>query len=106
MMAAGDKIRILVVRAWTRPLAPLRAALCDAGIDAFITRVDIEPALDAALTRTSFDVIVFDPATPGITRDIVEARLCEHRCFTPVVALDNASTVIDRIKHALANRLN
>jgi len=54
MPALGSKINVLLIRSWIHPLAPLRAALHDAAIDARFTRIDIEPALNAALARGGF----------------------------------------------------
>jgi hypothetical protein len=59
-----------------------RAALDDAGINATLTRVDIEPALNAAPSRSAkFDVVIHDAATPGIPRDLLEARLRAYRAI-------------------------
>jgi len=108
MSAAPDEVRILLIRPWTERLAPFRAALRAVGIHARIARVDIEPALDAALGRSGYDVIVLDPKTPGVTRDIVEARLRDHARFAPVVVIESESveTIADAIKHRLDARLN
>jgi hypothetical protein len=84
MVSPRKPVRILVIRPWTKPLGPLRAVLRAAGIEAQIWRVDIEPALNAELTRCSFDLILFDP-TGSISREVVEQRLREHRRVVPVV---------------------
>lgn len=103
MSASAEPIRILLVRAWTEPLAPLRAALRDAGIVAHIVRVDIEPALNAALERGSkFDVVVFDAAMRGLTREVLDARLRDHRRSIPVVTLDDLEGLAARVRVALA----
>ena len=103
MSLSAEPIRILLVRAWTEPLAPLRAALRDAGLAARIVRIDIEPALNAALQRGSkFDVILFDPAMRGITREVIDARLRDHRRSIPVVRLEGIKDLADRIRAALA----
>jgi len=107
MSAQSDKaLRILLIRPWTEPIAPLRSALRDCGIDTRITRVDIEPALHAALSRTSFDVILFDPNTRDITREIVDERLRERERRTPVVTYTTLDVVIEQLRHAIAARLN
>lgn len=103
MSLSAEPVRILLVRAWTEPLAPLRAALRDAGLVARIVRVDIEPALNAALERGSkFDVVVFDPATRGIARELLDARLRDHRRSIPVVTLEDIDDLADGIRVALA----
>lgn len=106
MAATIGPVRILLIRPWTEPLAPLRAALRDADITARIARVDIEPALDAALSRGGYDVIVFDPSTKDLTLDIIESRLREHRRMTPIVTLTGLERLAAAIKAALISRLN
>jgi hypothetical protein len=102
-----EPVQILLVRAWTEPLAPVRAALRDAGLVARIVRVDIEPALNAALERGSkLDVVVHDPKTRGITRDVIDARLRDHRRSLPVVTLDRLEDLADDIRAALAAQRN
>jgi hypothetical protein len=106
MAAPSDSIRILLIRAWTEPLAPFRDALRNAGIAARIARVDIEPALNAALSRGAFDVVVIDPNTPGLARGVVEARLREHRTACPIVVFESLQTAVAGIRRVLANRSN
>jgi len=106
MVLTSDKVRILLIRPWTEPLAPFRAALRDAGIETRITRVDIEPALNAALSRGRFDVVVFDPKTSDISRELLEVRLRENPQRTPVVVFKTLDVAIEQLKHALAARLN
>jgi hypothetical protein len=103
---AKDAIRILLIRPWTEPLAPIRAALEDAELAARFHRVDIEPALNAALSRGGYAVIVFDPRTPGITIEMIEARLRDHRRAVPVVTLGDTRTLADDIRQALRSHVN
>jgi hypothetical protein len=97
--------RILVIRPWTEPLTELRAALRDAGVTVRITRVDIEPALNAALARSSYDVVVWDPHC-RITRDVVEARLREHGRTASIVVMEELGVTITNIVHTLTARFN
>jgi precorrin-6B methylase 1 len=97
--------RILVIRAWTEPVAQLRAALRDAGVTVRITRVDIEPALNAALARSSYDVVIFDPRC-SIPRDIVEARLREHGRTATIVVMEELGVTVTNIVHTLTARFN
>jgi DNA-binding NtrC family response regulator len=108
MSAESKTIRILLIRAWTEPFALFRAALRAAGIHVRIARVDIEPALNAALGRGSYDAIVFDPTTPGISHDVIEARLREHARFIPIVVVAPGSldSLANAIKHTLDAKLN
>src|SRR3569623_2191428 len=71
---SASTIRILVVRTSTE-LAALRNALRSLGHAVHITSVDIEPAFNAALARSNFDVVVYDPKTPAIARDTLAARM-------------------------------
>jgi hypothetical protein len=101
------RVRILCIRPWTASLAPLRAVLRDAGIAAVITRIDIEPALEAALARGArFDVIVHDPSTPGMPRELVDARLREHRLTLPVVPFHTLDAVVAAIAQVAQSLLN
>jgi hypothetical protein len=106
MSEVSTVVRILVIRAWTIAETPLRAALRRAGMAVEITRVDIEPAVNAALLRRSFDVIVLDPKTPTVTREDVEACLRAQRLWIPIVELRAVESLTDDIQSALANRLN
>jgi DNA-binding response OmpR family regulator len=106
MASANVKIRILLVRPWTEPLAPLRAELRSGGFDAQLVRIDFEPALNAALARERFDAVIFDPATPGLSRELIETRLREHRRAAPVVVLESVSTIAGALARALAELRN
>lgn len=101
------RARILLVRAWTEPLAPLRAALVQAGIDAEIERVDIEPALVAALMRTTFDVVVCDARVSTLSCDEVAARVREYgRGDTPLLSLTTLDALPGALEKLLRARLN
>lgn len=106
MCAQPTVVRILVIRPWTVSETPLRAALQRAGMAVEITRVDIEPAVNAALMRRSYDVIVLDPATPTVTREDVEACLRAQQLRIPVVELRAVESLADDLQQAFANRLN
>jgi hypothetical protein len=104
MATPGSTMKILLIRSWIHPLAPLRAALQVAGLDPRFTRVDIEPALNAALSRGGHDVAIHDPATPGLPRTAVEACLRAHRIDIPLIELVEVEDVAERIDVALAAR--
>lgn len=99
-------IRILLIRPWTEPLAPLRIALERAAIAARFHRVDIEPALNAALYRGGYDLVVLDPRTPAISLELVEACMKANRRSVPIVTLGDPSTLGDAIRNALRAQLN
>jgi hypothetical protein len=106
MSAQPTLVRILVIRAWTIAETPLRAALLRAGLAVEITRVDIEPAVNAALMRRTFDVIVLDPKTPTVSREEVEDCLRAQRLWIPIVELREVERLANDLQRALANRLN
>ena len=81
----GTGLRILVVRSWDLPIAPLREALTVAGLRAELIRVDIEPALVAALGRRNIDAIIYAPGTRGIPFAVVKGLVDELGLDVPVV---------------------
>jgi hypothetical protein len=99
-------IEILLVRSWLLPWEPIRSALHGAGFVARFHRVDIEPALAAALTRDAYDVVILDPRIPGLTRELVQARIAELRPGTPLVLLGRLDDLGVRIAAALDARRN
>jgi DNA-binding response OmpR family regulator len=104
MATPNSMVKVLLIRPWIHSLAPLRDALRSAGLEARFTRVDIEPALNAALVRGGFDVAIVDPGTPGLSHSTLEARLREHRGDFPIVVLEDLETLGERVKLALAAR--
>lgn len=106
MSATNHAIRILLIRPWTVPLAPLRAAFVAAAVTPRFHRVDIEPALNAALHRGGHDVILLDPRTPGLSRELVAVRMREHQCTRPLVLLEHLDTVAADVQRALRSHLN
>ena len=106
MATPSTKVRILLIRPWTEPLAPIRQALDTTGLDVRIIRVDLEPALDGALARGNYDLVLLDPATKDITLEIVEARLRDHRRLAPIVVLPPIDELVATIRDVLARRWN
>jgi hypothetical protein len=88
-------VRVLVVRSWSYPIAPLRAALHAVGVRARFIRIDIEPALVAALGRRNFDVIAHDATTPGVPRDLLDGHLRDLAIKVPVVDIGRHDTPRD-----------
>lgn len=95
-----------MVRTWTEPLGPLRAALRDADLDVRLHVVDIEPALNAALARGGFHAILYGHGTAGITLDVVEALMREHRRTLPVVQITCIDETVEHLRDALAKSRN
>jgi hypothetical protein len=105
MDVTSAKVRILLIRPWFDALAPIRAVLRDAGFTARITRVDLETALDVALSRGQFDVVVFDPTTK-LSLDVVEMRIRTHGAGTPIITLGALGELIPALTAALIARIN
>jgi hypothetical protein len=106
MAEASHKVRILVIRPWTEPIGPLRAALAEAGLDVRIVRVDIEPALHAALDRQFFEVVLFDAHTPNITRAMLDEQLWARRQRPTVIVFESITHAVSQIKRAIDLLLN
>lgn len=105
-MPDDPPFRILVVQAWTSDRDPLQASLRAAGIDATLTRVDFEAALHAALTHERFDVAIFDPTTPGMTRELVEACLQLVGRSIPMIEMRDVTTIGALLLPLLGGRHN
>jgi DNA-binding NtrC family response regulator len=104
MASPTSMVQLLLIRPWIHSLAPLRASLRRAGFEARFTRVDIEPALHAALVRGGYDVVVVDPATPGLPHSTIESCLRDHRADLPIIVLEDIESLGERVKAALASR--
>lgn len=106
-MSGGEQaFRILVIQQWTTELEPIERALRAAGVDAAITRVDFEAALHAALAHDRFDAAILDPATPGLSREVVEACFELNRRDMPVLLLDDVETLGTRLATLFAAHRN
>lgn len=96
-------IEVLAVQFWIRPLDPIACSLQSAGFIARIKRVDIEPALHAALGRQRWDLVLFDAATPELSLESVQQAMKSFRCDAPLlVASDEA--LADQIQLALCDK--
>ncbi len=104
MATSASTVKVLLIRPWIHSLAPLRAALRDAGYEARFTRVDLEPALHAALARGGFDIAIVDPATPGLSRSAIDAAVRDHGTTLPMIELDGVNELGALVKRALAAR--
>jgi CheY-like chemotaxis protein len=98
------EMRVLVIQFWIRDIRVIRSALEVAGITAQITRVDIEPALHAALSWGEYDLAIYDPSTPTISRTAVDDCLRVHGRDIPLVLAEDGAPLVDRIQCALAAR--
>ena len=86
-------LRVLFVKSWVDDLGPALAALRDAGLDVTHERVDIAPALWAALERARWDVIVCCWKTPQLTISAVNKIISQCKHKPPVVVLDRLETL-------------
>lgn len=99
-------LNILLVRPWTTGTERLRTSLRAAGLTCRITRVDFPAALYAALTWGAFDVVIYDPTTPGITSDVLTTALRERCPTTPVLDLARSDDVGAQVAALMAARRN
>lgn len=97
-------MRVLVIQFWIRDIRAIRAAFELAGVTAEITRVDIEPALYAALSWCEYDLAIYDPSTPTISRESVEKCLRSHHREIPLVLAEAGAPLAERITAAVAGR--
>jgi predicted O-methyltransferase YrrM len=100
-----DTVRILVIRAWSEPVTPLRAALRAAGVLARITRVDAEASLDVALARGPFDYVLVDPAS-RVAPEVIEARMRVHERSAPVLSFSAVDKIVHELSEARRTRTN
>lgn len=95
-----------MIQLWTIDSTPIEQSLRAAGIHASIVRVDFGAALDATLAHQSFDVAIYDPATPGLSRRIVEDCIGRSGRDLPIVMLEDAAMVGAQVSRVLAASRN
>ena len=104
MAEPATKVEVLVVQFWIHDIQPIRAALEGAGMVVAITRVDIEPALNAALTCGQYDLVIYDPSTATISKAAVEENLRASRRDPPLLVADDLATLGARARELLRSR--
>ena len=77
-----------------------------AHIEAEITRVDIEPALYAALLWQHYDFVIYDPTTRTLSLAAVQAALQALRSPAVLIVADDLSTLGERVRAVLDSRRN
>ncbi len=97
-------LEVLAVQIWIRDPAPLRAAIRSAGFLARIKRVDIEPALHAALGRQAWDLVVFDREPPILSLTTLRQAMRSHRCKAPLVVIEDGEVLVESVRRALKAR--
>ncbi len=95
------RLRIVLVRSWLHKLEPIRAALRAAGFAPTFLRIDIEPALHAALTRGDLDLVIYDPELEGLSGPTVAARCKAVRPGVPCIAIGELDDLGARIAAVL-----
>jgi hypothetical protein len=95
-----------MVQTWTLDVTPFDDALRAAGIHAAITRVDFRAALEAALAQQRFDLVVVDPRTSDLPREVVEECVARAGRDVSIITLDDPATLGECVLRALAPRRN
>jgi hypothetical protein len=91
----------LLVRPWHLSPEPIVGALRAANVEPELEHVDFEAALHAAIARGPFDLAVYDPATPNLSRDVVESSLRDGPRKVPLIVMDGASSVVEHVRRVL-----
>jgi FixJ family two-component response regulator len=78
---------VLLIQSWIIRGAEVRDALRSNGYEPQVYRVDFEPALAAALPRSTYDVILLDTRSTGIARTHVETLMRDHGVRAPLVEI-------------------
>lgn len=99
------QLDILVVRHWTLETVHIRSELRAHGLSARVTRIDFPAALHAALMRTTFDLVIYDPATTAISHDVLAMSMREHDQSAPVIVM-NGEDIGVRVIAQLQQRRN
>lgn len=101
MRGDAHAVKLLLIQFWTTDPGPIEASLRAAGIDAAITRVDFEAALNAALAHERFDAAILDPSIPDLSREKVEACFKLNGREMPLVVIDDMVAVGPELRRVL-----
>jgi hypothetical protein len=97
-------VEVLLIQFWINDADQIIAALASTGLPTNIKRVDIEPAICAALGRCSYDLVIFDQSTPGLTIDMVRSCMRSHDSKAVLVVVDGTRPLEELITDALRRR--
>lgn len=86
MLSDLPRIDVLLIQFWIHDADAIVNALASAEVEANVKRVDIEPAVFAALGLRPYDLVVFDPSTPGMSVETVESCMRSHGSNAVLVA--------------------
>ena len=84
----------------------MQQELQGAGIDAAITRADFEAALRTELDHRRFDLAIFDPTTPGMSRELVQQCVQQAGREIPIVVLEDVCALRHALRRLLSVRRN
>ena len=104
MASRRAKLHVLLVQSWTNDVAPVRAALRRAGLQVALNRVDIEPALHAALVSRPYALVIYDPSTSALSRAVLERCLRSCQRDIPVIVADDLRSLGRMARAALRAR--
>lgn len=104
--AERHAIRVLLVQFWTTDVRPVEESLREVGIDAAITRADFEAALCAELDAGRFDLAIFDPTTPRMSREVVQHCIHQNNREIPLVVLDDVHSLGEAVLDVFSLRRN
>ena len=99
---AGEPLRVLLIQSWIIRGAEVRDQLRAAGYAPQIYRADFEPAVAAALTRNTYDVVILDSKSTNLARGLIENLMREHGVKTPIVEIAPGRELGSDVRHALA----
>ncbi len=97
----SDSLRVIIVKSWVDDIDVVVARLHSAGYAVEYERVDLEPALWAALDRGPWHVVICDWKTPQLTIASVGRILRDHGTQVPIVVLDRIETLALDVHTAL-----
>lgn len=104
MTSAPPRIDVLLIQFWIQDADVVVQALAVAEVEARVKRVDIEPALYAALGLKPYDLVIFDPRTPGLSVETVQGCMRSHGCKAVLVVLEETRPIDETIVSALRRR--
>lgn len=91
------RLRLLCICSWMLPSSELRDALRARRLEASIARVDIEPALRAALGRGPYSAAIYVRGLAGLGLDLVHTQLLLLAPATPLLVVGGLAEAAERL---------
>lgn len=91
------RLRLLCICSWNHPSSELRDALRAHRLEAAIARVDIEPALRAALARGPYSAVIYVRGLAGLGLDLVQTQMLLLATTMPLVVVDTLAEAGERL---------